>query len=235
METLVDWACTHFKTVDVVVPGYEAAHTLTAAGVKVPEAVHRTRRALSRLRVPARRALSRAGYRHSEQHVHTWTQLANRAPYTASRMRAETAYRDGSALRRAVRHTARSAIQHAAGGQEPTEQQIDQAVDYVLAELPLVTDAPVVFNTKTSVFVYHRRIDIIEPLLSGEASSLRPADGQGCAVVTVNRVRHVISPRVHAGQGARWCRVGYAPQASEVLRRHGPLHAPDRSHREVFS
>ncbi|MFC8075610.1 tRNA-dependent cyclodipeptide synthase [Streptomyces sp. NPDC057307] len=42
---------------------------------------------------------------------------------------------------------------------EPTEAQVDRAVSYPIAELPLVVDAPAVFGTESSVFVYHRRMD----------------------------------------------------------------------------
>ncbi|MFF3981048.1 tRNA-dependent cyclodipeptide synthase [Streptomyces sp. NPDC001828] len=183
IEALIDWACTHFQHVDVFVPGYEAAHTLTAAGFTAPKAVHRTRRAVSQLRNPALRALQRAGIDDPQRHLHTWTQLADRPPYVASRARAEAAYRDDPAVRRSCRLTAYGAVRHASG-LDPTDAQIDQAVSYPLAELPLVVDGPAILGTETSVFVYHRRMDLVEPLITGEATHLRPAPGQGYAVVT---------------------------------------------------
>ncbi|MCS0636460.1 tRNA-dependent cyclodipeptide synthase [Streptomyces sp. LP05-1] len=183
IEALIDWACSVFRRVDVFVPGYEAAHTLTAAGFTAPEAVHRTRRALSQLRTPARRALERAGVDGPDRHLHTWTQLAGRPQYAASRARAEHAYRTDPAVRRVCRATARAAVRHAAGT-EPSEAQIDRAVSYTIAELPLVVDGPAVFGTTTSLFVYHRPMDLLEPLITGEARGLRPAPGQGYAVVT---------------------------------------------------
>lgn len=183
IEALVGWACGRFATVDVLIPGYEAAHTLTAAGFAAPRAVHRARRAVGQLRAPARRALAQAGVADPERHVHTWTRLADRPQYAAARARAEHAYRTDPAVRRSCRTTARGAVRHAAGI-EPTETQIDQAVSYPIAELPPVVDGPGLFGTQTSVFVYHRRMDLIEPLITGEATGLRPADGQGYAIVT---------------------------------------------------
>jgi cyclo(L-tyrosyl-L-tyrosyl) synthase len=73
---------------------------------------------------------------------------------------------------------------HATDGAEPTEEQIDHAVDYALAELPLVVNGPAVFNTETSLFVYHRPMDLLKPLITGEATALHRAEGQGYAVVT---------------------------------------------------
>ncbi|MEW2577324.1 tRNA-dependent cyclodipeptide synthase [Streptomyces syringium] len=64
-EALVEWACVHFKTVDVVVPGYEAAHVLVATGCPPRTAVIRAQRATSRLRNPAQRAFNLAGPRHT--------------------------------------------------------------------------------------------------------------------------------------------------------------------------
>ncbi|MEV8289697.1 tRNA-dependent cyclodipeptide synthase [Streptomyces niveus] len=183
IEALIDWASTHFKTVDVFLPGYEAALTLTAAGLPALKAVHRTRRAVGQLRAPARRGLEKAGVADPLRHLHTWTQLANRPAYTAGRARAERAYRTDPAVRRACRATAHGAVRHASGI-EPTEEQIDLAVSYAIAELPLIVDGPAVFGTDTSVFVYHRPMDLIEPLLTGEAAGLHPALGQGYAIVT---------------------------------------------------
>ncbi|WP_405620400.1 tRNA-dependent cyclodipeptide synthase [Streptomyces sp. NBC_01508] len=183
IKALIGWACSSFKQVDVLVPGYEAARTLTAAGLPAPKAVHRARRAVGQLRAPARQALALAGVADPDGHLHTWTRLADRPQYTASRARVEEAYRTDPAIRRSCRDTARGAVRHASG-QDPTEAQVDQAVSYPIAELPLVVDGPAVLRTESSVFVYHRRMDLIEPLLTGEATHLRPAPGQGYAVVT---------------------------------------------------
>lgn len=183
VEALVEWACAHFEAVDVFVPGYEAAHTLTAAGLPPREAVHRARRAMSQLRNPARRALRRTGIPHPETRFHSWTQLANRPAYRHTLERVHHAYRTDEAVRRACRLTARGAVLHAAGA-EPTEQQIDRAVGYAIAELPLVLEAPAIFGVESSLFVYHREMDLLDPFITGHAARLRPARGQGYAVVT---------------------------------------------------
>jgi cyclo(L-tyrosyl-L-tyrosyl) synthase len=183
---LITWACATFDRVDVLLPGFEAAHTLTAAGIEVHDAVHRACRAVKRLRNPARRALERAGIVNPELHLHTWTQLANRPAYSQARARAEQAYLLDPAVRRACRLTARGAVLHAAGtgAAEPTEAQIDEAVGYAIAELPAVVNSPSIFGTETSVFVYHSRMDLVEPLISGESTHLKLAEGQGHAMVT---------------------------------------------------
>ncbi|MFB6940789.1 tRNA-dependent cyclodipeptide synthase [Streptomyces sp. NPDC060286] len=186
VEALVEWACTHFKKADFVIPGYEAVYTLTAAGYSAPDAVHRTRRAVKQLRNPARRALLRRGAADPDHSVYTWTAFINRPAYIAARQRAEEAYRDDEEVRRACRVTAAGAIRHATGGVEPSEEQIDRAVGYAIAELPLVVEGPAVFETATSVCVYHRQMDLLQPFIDGKTSTFHSAPGQGYAIVRRN-------------------------------------------------
>ncbi|MET7301030.1 tRNA-dependent cyclodipeptide synthase [Embleya sp. NPDC005575] len=182
VEALVQWACANFVSVDVFVPGDEAAHTLTAAGVQPSEATRRARYAVGRLRSPARRGLRNAGVADPDRHLHTWTQLSERPAYQHSLKRVRDAYHTDEAVRGACRRTARGAVRRVAG-QEPSEEQIDQAVGYALAELPLVLDGPAIFGTTSSLFVYHREMDLLTPFINGESAHLRPAPGQGYAVV----------------------------------------------------
>ncbi|MEV6581218.1 tRNA-dependent cyclodipeptide synthase [Streptomyces sp. NPDC051582] len=189
VETLVAWASDGFKKVDVVLPGYEAAHTLVAAGFDAPEAVRHARRSVHRLRNAALRALERCGIEHPEHHVNVWTQLHNRSPYLAALQQARTAYDRDPVVRRACRQVTAAAIHHARGGgtrqAPPSEEQVDLAVGYVLAEVPLVTSSPAIFAADTSVFVYHRRMELVDILTSDQATALRPAAGQGHAIVTI--------------------------------------------------
>ncbi|WP_331770352.1 tRNA-dependent cyclodipeptide synthase (plasmid) [Embleya sp. NBC_00888] len=182
VEALVGWASANFARVDVFVPGDEAAHTLAAAGAQPTEAVRRARYAIGRLRAPARRGLKRAGVPDPDLHLHSWTQLSERPPYQRCLKRVRDAYHTDEAIRGACRRTARAAVRHLAG-REPTEEQVDQAVGYAIAELPLILDGPNIFGTKSSLFVYHREMDLLSPFISGSSSALRPAPGQGYAVV----------------------------------------------------
>ncbi|MFE0047707.1 tRNA-dependent cyclodipeptide synthase [Streptomyces albireticuli] len=187
VEALARWASARFTTVDFIVPGDEVALTLTAAGWPRERAARRAHRAVKRLRNPAVRALAHCGTDAPERHVRTWTELAADARYGVLRDEVEHAYRTDPAVRRACRRTAALAVQHAAGGQAPLREQIDHAVGYALAELPVVLDSPALFHVGTSVFVYHRPMDLLAPLLTGEAASLRPAPGQGYCVVTAQQ------------------------------------------------
>ncbi|OON71440.1 tRNA-dependent cyclodipeptide synthase [Streptomyces tsukubensis] len=183
IEALVTWAHSRFPRIDVFTPGYEAAHTLVAAGFPVGEAVHRARRANTQLRNPALRALRNAGVTEPQTHVHTWTQLHARPAYTGARHRVQRAYASDPVVRRACRDTAREAVR-GAGQREPDESAIDLAVSYALAELPLVTEGPDIFGVPSSAFLYHRDMALIRPLISGESKSLVPHAGQRYAIAT---------------------------------------------------
>jgi cyclo(L-tyrosyl-L-tyrosyl) synthase len=68
-------------------------------------------------------------------------------------------------------------------GSAPSEQQVECAVRYFLAELPLFVDTPAIVGAGSSVFCYHQPPDVLRRLY-GRELSLRPAPGQGFAVVT---------------------------------------------------
>jgi cyclo(L-tyrosyl-L-tyrosyl) synthase len=182
IKALIGWACSRFRRVDAFVPGFEAAHTLIAAGWDPGEAVRRARRAIKQLRNPAWQALREAGLREPRVHVRSWTQMLANAPYAAALRRARAAYHQDLAVRRVCRDTARATIRNVSG-QEPDRAQLDVAVSYPIAELPLVLDAPRIFGVASSTFIYHRDMELIHPFVSGD-SALTPCAGQGFAIAT---------------------------------------------------
>ncbi|MEV5239728.1 tRNA-dependent cyclodipeptide synthase [Streptomyces cinnamoneus] len=68
-------------------------------------------------------------------------------------------------------------------GQVPGVKQVERAVEYFLAELPLFLDTPSVVGTESSVFGYHQPPEFLERLYGRELSR-QPAAGQGFVVVT---------------------------------------------------
>ncbi|MEU6481056.1 tRNA-dependent cyclodipeptide synthase [Streptomyces sp. NPDC047017] len=182
IEELVGWACSRFPQVDIMIPGYEAAHTLVAAGRSPDSAVKRAKRSVNQLRNPAERALRHAGVSDPAGHVHAWTRLLSNAPYASRLAEVHRAYRHDPAVRAACRETARAALAHA-GCVDPSEAALDRAVSYPLAELPLTLHSPVIFGVPSSLFLYHREMELLRPFLTGTAHTLRPSTGQGYAIV----------------------------------------------------
>ncbi|MFH8789248.1 tRNA-dependent cyclodipeptide synthase [Streptomyces roseoverticillatus] len=205
VESLVEWAAGTFRAVDVIIPSYEAAYTLIAAGVEPSVAVGRARRAVKKLRRPAQRALLRAGC--GEGRIHTGTSLAAVPRYLQLRRTAERTYHRDPGIRAACLDVARAAVAGVQGRimaqpqsverpelseERPrmsvarpqlSEERLDIAVRYAWSELPFMLDSPGIFGTASSVLVYHRRIPLIEPLLRDDAA-LRPAPGQGFVVAS---------------------------------------------------
>ncbi|MER7918430.1 MULTISPECIES: tRNA-dependent cyclodipeptide synthase [unclassified Streptomyces] len=182
IEELVGWACSRFPRVDVMIPGYEAAHTLVAAGRPPASAVKRAKRSVNQLRNPAERALRHAGIDDPAGHVHAWTRLLANAPYATRLAEAQRAYRQDPAVRAACREAARATLVHA-GCANPSDAALDTAVSYPLAELPLTLHSPAIFGVPSSLFLYHRDMELLRPFLTGTAQALRPGAGQGYAIV----------------------------------------------------
>ena len=76
-----------------------------------------------------------------------------------------------------------------AAGREVTDRDIDTAVRYVIAEIPLLTDGPSLFGAHGSVFVYHRATPLVAEIASGD-SILRAQPGQAWAVVDDREHNH---------------------------------------------
>ncbi|MDT8914502.1 tRNA-dependent cyclodipeptide synthase [Amycolatopsis sp. PS_44_ISF1] len=183
IKELVTWAYRRFGRLDVFVPGYEAAHTLVAGGYPVGESVHRARRAINRLRNPSVRALAELGVADPASHVRTWTQLHNRPAYVHGLELARQAYESDPEARAACRATAHGAISRLEDHSAITDAHVDLAVGYAIAELPLVLHGPEIYGVKSTLFLYHRDMELLHPFLRPGAF-LPPAPGQGYAIVT---------------------------------------------------
>ena len=189
IRNLLFWLHPRFRSIDVVIPGFEAAYTLVAAGHPPAQAVHRARRAYRQLRNPALRALAELGVPDPAEHVTSWTRLHANAAYRASLIRARKAYLTDPAIRRACREMTAEVVANAAGSGPVIPRDIDTAVRYVIAEIPLLTDGPSVFGADRSVFVYHRPTPLVATLAAG-GSILTAATGQAWAVVGEEETNH---------------------------------------------
>ncbi|WP_043727038.1 tRNA-dependent cyclodipeptide synthase [Kutzneria sp. 744] len=183
IRNLIFWLQPRFRSIDVVIPGFEAAYTLVAAGHPPAQAVHRARRAYRQLRNPAVRALADLGVPDPSRHVTSWTRLHADAAYRASLIRSRKAYLTDPRIRRACREMTAEVVGNAADGQPVTQCDIDIAVRYVIAEIPLLTDGPDVFGADRSVFVYHRATPLVAAI-ADSGSILTAAPGQTWAIVS---------------------------------------------------
>jgi cyclo(L-tyrosyl-L-tyrosyl) synthase len=178
IRSLISWAASTFTTIDVFIPDVAALQTLLAAGTDPHLAKGKVCRALKKLRNPARTALDAAGI--SRDHLHTGPAITFDPRYQELHHAAQVAYRQDPVIRRACQDLARQVLSTA----EPTDQQLDAAAVYALAELPLLLDSPAIFGVSSSVVVYHRRVCLADALRPGSGATLTAAPGQGYTIVT---------------------------------------------------
>lgn len=179
VQRLIGWGVGRFRRIDVLLPGYEAIHTLVAAGMHPLDAARRLRRALNGLRNNAVRQLREHGIGDAEARVHTWTRLQERNAYFDLRRSLEQRYRSQRWLRQACGRSATAAVRASAvDGAVAPARAMQQAAQYALAELPFFLDSPTIFAADSSVFVYPRPIALVHDLL--ERNEILPRHrGQG--------------------------------------------------------
>ncbi|QUQ65926.1 tRNA-dependent cyclodipeptide synthase [Kutzneria sp. CA-103260] len=189
IRNLISWLHPRFRSIDVVIPGFEAAYTLVAAGHPPAQAVHRARRAYRQLRNPAVQALADLGVPDAARHVMSWTRLHADHAYRAALNRSRIAYMTDPGIRRACREMTAEVVANSAAGHLVTDRDIDIAVRYVIAEIPLLTDGPSLFGTNGSVFVYHRATPLVAEIARSD-SILSAQPGQAWAVVEQKEQNH---------------------------------------------
>lgn len=112
-----------------------------------------------------------------------WAELAGNQAFTDLHEGLLRRYAEDAGLRAVCREAAAWVLGgKLSGGSVPDEGQVERAVRYFLAELPLFLDTPSIVGAGTSVFCYHRPPEVLRRLHAGELG-WRPAVGQGFAVV----------------------------------------------------
>jgi tRNA-dependent cyclodipeptide synthase len=178
IQRMIAWGCRHFRKVDVLLPGYEAIYTLTAAGVAPIDATRKLRRELLRLRNTSLRSLQDHDVEQPQQRIRSWTRLLENRSYLALRQQVRRSYHEDFSVRQACRNAAINAVEGAMG-RRPDERQLAQAVHYPLAELPFFVDSPAIYGVRSSVFAYPRPIALVRSLSIGSGAALARTDGQG--------------------------------------------------------
>src|SRR5262249_32830323 len=131
IRRLISWLHPRFRSIDVVIPGFEAAYALVAAGYPPARAVHRARRAYRQLHNPAVNALAARGVPAAGGPVMSGTGLHATAASRAARPRSRIAYLPDPRIRGACREMTAEVVGKAAGRHPVTAADIDVAVRYV--------------------------------------------------------------------------------------------------------
>ncbi|GLW06867.1 hypothetical protein Misp01_19970 [Microtetraspora sp. NBRC 13810] len=181
LSHLLRWAGTAFDRVDAIIPDASLVHTHRALGEPPERALRKAAAESARTRRRVERAWQAIGVPPREQRVHLLSEFTDHPTYRALRRDAEEAVRRDAAVREVFRHAGAAALRTRLKGAEPAAHQVEEAMNYLVAEMPLCTDTPGILGVPTSVNVYHQVIPAISLLFASRALYVSP--GQAFALV----------------------------------------------------
>ncbi|MEK2479145.1 tRNA-dependent cyclodipeptide synthase [Streptomyces noursei] len=180
---LAAWGFGRFADVHFFVPDAPSAFTFEALGYTPERAAWKARRQGQYTRNKILTALGDLGIPDTEGRVLGWAELEGNAAYARLYARGRRFYEGDEAFQAACRDTTSWVLAgKVPDGQEPGEEQVERAVEYFLAELPMFVDTAAVVGAGSSVFCYHQPPGFLRRLY-GQELSWHPAPGQGFAVV----------------------------------------------------
>ncbi|GAA3500948.1 tRNA-dependent cyclodipeptide synthase [Streptomyces prasinosporus] len=183
IRELAAWGLAGFERVDFFVPDAPSAFTLEAVGYSPEKAAWKARRQGQYTRNKIVTALASLGVVDAGARVLGWAELERNAAFQRLHEGGLRRYAEDPGFRDACREATGWVL---AGklppGRVPEAGQVERAVRYFLAELPLFLDTPSIVGAGASVFCYHRPPEVLRRLYAGELG-WRPAEGQGFAAV----------------------------------------------------
>ncbi len=183
LTELLAWANEHFDRVDVFIPDTPTVWTLEAGGYTTGEASHKTRRQVRYLNNKIDRAREAVETVDKRLRLFPWSQVARLDRYAASEQRFRNAFATDKEFQQECLAATDDVLQNRRReGHEPSHGQRLGAVDYLMAELPLILNGPELFGVQTSTFVYHRSLRLFERIFSGDFS-IGPSPGQHFVIV----------------------------------------------------
>ncbi|WP_249938714.1 tRNA-dependent cyclodipeptide synthase [Streptomyces mirabilis] len=184
IRDLAAWGLARFERVDFFVPDAPSAFTFEALGYTPEKAAWKARRQGQYTRNKIAAALGSLGVTQRGARVLGWAELEGNAAFGRLHEHGLRRYTEDVEFRDACREASGWVLAgKLPAGQRPDAEQVERAVRYLLAELPLFLDTPSIVDAGISLFCYHQPPDVLRRLYSGELS-WRPAAGQGFAVIT---------------------------------------------------
>lgn len=181
LTELLRWARGQFARVNVLVPGMELTGTLAARGYRPDKVVKKARAEINSTRNRVTRALN--ALEATDVGVFSWTDLYGVPAYT--RMRAQLGHL--FATDSTFREHCVAALAPIVDSGTPSEQQVEDAIPFLLAELPLVLDTPSIVGSRTSLFCYPRLMPMANWLFAGMLPVF-PSSGQGILTIRLTSI-----------------------------------------------
>ncbi|MEX2657024.1 MAG: tRNA-dependent cyclodipeptide synthase [Balneolales bacterium] len=178
LSNLLTWSASHFKQTDVFIPDTPTIWTLEAGGYPLKRATHKTKRQIRYLTNKVTRAIESTDDSHQIA-VLPWSVMSEEYDtYHSLYERCKAAFTHDTTFRHACLDATEEVMENRSRDtHEPSTSDRLRAVDYLMAELPIILFAPELFDVPTSTFVYHRSLPLFEKLFANDFL-LQPNPGQ---------------------------------------------------------
>lgn len=178
LAALLLWAYEHFEQVGVFIPDTPTVWTLEGGGYTPEQASYKTKRQLRYHNNKIGRAREAVDTVTSRIGLLPWSSVAQYGSYATGEERCRAAFATDSEFRRECLAATDEVLENRRReGHQLTDLDRMRAVNYLMAELPIILFGPELFEVETSTFVYHRPLRLFESLFTG-AFSITPAPGQ---------------------------------------------------------
>lgn len=181
---LLSWSASRFGHINAFVPDIPTMWTLEAGGYSPQEASRKTKRQIRYLGNKIARVATEAQFADNTLTILLWSTMSQMDKYQELHERCEVAFNSDTAFHAACLETTEEVLVHRCReGHIVRNEDRRKAVNYLLAELPVILFGPVLMNTPTSTFVYHQPRRLFERLFTGEFT-ISPTDGQHFVIAT---------------------------------------------------
>ncbi|WP_440899533.1 tRNA-dependent cyclodipeptide synthase [Actinosynnema sp.] len=182
MAELFGWLRGESDRIDVVIPDSALVHTYLALGYEERRAERTARAAINVLRNRVGRAWEEAGGPRPGDGLNLMSELEDGEVYRARLAECERALREDEVLWGTSAEMSREVLALKGYRGTASDEQVERAMRYLLAELPFFLASSEIFDVPTSVNFYHRKLPLAEVVFSG-ASLLRASPRQAYATI----------------------------------------------------
>ncbi len=169
---LAKWAFSEFKRVSIYVPDGPTHHTLQAFGYQENKAKKKARRQNKYLQNKIIRALSKVGLTDEQSHavILNSEKLDGNTHYQKVLDEVTTQYETDLEFRQKCLDCSNWVLSsNQPAGWTVDEQSLLQAVNYLLAELPIFFQSGSIVESQSVVFVYHQCPDLLRDLFQSRS------------------------------------------------------------------
>lgn len=183
LSALARWAFEHFEHVHFFIPDSVTAYTLEAQGYSASRARQKARRQGRYTRNKVTAALRTTAIANPDDLILDMDRLGTNPRYRELDIEVKALFADDESFRAACIDATSWVLEHKLPpGTAPSRAQLDLAVRYFLAELPLFAASGSIVGAAGSIFVYHQRVRFLQRFFARELS-WKPESGHGFLVV----------------------------------------------------